>query len=171
MLPAPLQFELLPRQPSLVRRLALIALVLASAAGAAVVWSQGQSARDEVGRQLAQARAGAAGHAASATAPNLPTVSSQETQDEALRELTVEQRLLEIERCTDATTIVTRLTHDEAAKVTTVELDVVAADRLAVLLECLNAAQGQAHAWRLGTVQALPGQGAASGVQRATLRR
>ena len=80
--------------------------------------------------------------------------------------------MLEIERCTDATTIVSRFSHDEAAKVTTVELDFTAPDRLAVLLACLNTAPRQEPAWKLASVQAMPGgQGGESGAQRATLRR
>jgi hypothetical protein len=170
MLPAPLQFELLPRRPSRAWRLALAALLLAVAMGATVLWFTRQSVLIEARAQLALARAVIAGQAPPAPQA-APMMSTQEGRDKALGELTIEPRLLEIERCTDATTLVSRFIHDEAAKVTTVELDVTMPDRLALLLECLNTAQGKGHAWMLTAVQAMPGRSGESGAQRATLRR
>jgi hypothetical protein len=171
MLPEPLQFELLPRRSLRAWRLVLHALLLAVAAGAAAMWFARQSELAETRAQIAQARAAIAAHTPPAPQGAL-VLSPQEAQDLALGEWTVEPRLLEIERCTDATTIVSRFSHDEAAKVTTVELDFNAPDRLAVLLACLNTAPRQEPAWKLASVQAMPGgQGGESGAQRATLRR
>lgn len=170
MLPTPLRFELLPRRPSRAGRLALVALLLVMAAGAVAVWITRQSVLVEAREQLAQMRAAIAERAPSAPQA-APMPSAQEAQDKAIGALTVEPRLLEIERCTDATTSVSRFSHDEAAKLTTVELDVATPDRLAVLLDCLNTAQGQDQAWKLTAVQSMPGRSGDSGVQRATLRR
>lgn len=170
MLPAPLQFELLPRRPSRAWRLALAALLLVMSVGIAAVWFTRQSVLVDAREQLAQARAAVAGQAPTEIHP-APMLSPQEAQDKALGELSVEPRLLEIERCTDATTILSRFTHDQAARLTTVELDVTTPDRLAVLLECLNTGQDQDQAWKLTAVQSVPGRSGDSGVQRATLRR
>jgi len=174
MLPTPLQFEFKPRRDLPGLRLAVVGLVLLLAAGA-LAWL--------VPRQLELNRLQAATSEAAANAvvqPGSPSASAppqpwheRADQDGKLFALTLESRLLEIERCTGDKMTVTRIAHDEQAGSTTLDLAVVTADDLSGLVGCLNTDVGSDHRWRLSTVEALPQAiaGAPAPGQRAVLRR
>lgn len=173
MLPTPLQFEFKPRRDLPGLRLAVVGLVLLLTAGA-LAWL--------VPRQLELNRLQAAASEAAANAavqPRSPSASAPQTwhemadQDGKLFALTLESRLLEIERCTGDKTTVTRIAHDEQAGRTTLDLTVATADDLSGLVGCLNTGVGSDHRWRLATVEALPpaAAGVATPSQRAVLKR
>jgi hypothetical protein len=170
MLP-PLQFDLRPRAGRPVLRIALVAIVVVGVA-AAVLWLRPQHAELT---QLRAATDAAAGQAAP-TAPSAPGRPSSwqaaADQDGALFDLPLEPRLLEIERCTDAKTVVTRIVHDATAHSTSLELITAEPDAVRALLECLNQSVQTQQTWRLISVEAQaagPAAGAMAG-QRVVLR-
>lgn len=174
MLPTPLQFEFKPRRDLPRLKLAVVGLVLLLAAGA-LAWlvpRQLELNRLQVAASEAAANVVAQPRSPSASAPPQPW-HEMAGQDGKLFALTLESRLLEIERCTEAKATATRIAHDEQTGVTTLDLTVATADDLSGLVGCLNTGAGSDHRWRLMTVEALPQAtaGAVAPGQRAVLKR
>jgi hypothetical protein len=118
-----------------------------------------------------EAAAAQAPPAASAPARATPWQAAAD-QDGALFELPLEPRLLEIERCTDGKTVVTRIVHDATARTTSLELTTADSDAVRGLLECLNQSVQGKPAWRLLSVEA-QAAGSANGTtvgQRVVLK-
>lgn len=163
--PPVLRFDLRPRRSRHGVRV-LAVTVLAGASAPAALWlAARQSELDRLGSATAQAREAAGRFAPQTTASSraAPWQAGAE-QDSALFVLPADPRLLEIERCTDARTVVTRIVH-EAVSSTSVELSVDQPQAVRGLLECLNQSVQDQPMWRLITVET---QGAAG--QHVVLR-
>jgi hypothetical protein len=173
MLPTALRFDLRPRATRRGLRLLLLALVAGVAAGAAI-WLVPRQA--ELGRlRLASVELVAAakgGPAASSASLRPAAWEAAADKDGGLFALPAEPRLLEIERCTDARSIVTRIVHDAAERATSLELSVTEPDALRELLGCLNESYESPHFWRLLSVEAPVVGGPVTGPlgQRVVLR-
>ena len=168
-MPPSLQFDLRPRVARSTLRIALAALMV-GAAVALVLWFAPRQA--ELARLRAATQAAAVPTALAVSAPaRLTPWQAAADQDEALFSLPLEPRLLEIERCTDAKTVVTRIVHDASARSTSPELSTPEPEAVRALLECLNqSVQGQ-PVWRLLSVEAqLSGPAGAAAGQRVVLR-
>jgi hypothetical protein len=123
--------------------------------------------------KVAEAELAVARAAPVASVPERPSQWQAATgQDGALFALPVGPRLLEIERCTDAKTLVIRILHNAAEGSTSLELNVVEPDAVRGLVECLNQAVHEAPVWRLLSVETRAGMsdGVSSAGQRVVLR-
>ena len=163
-----LQLEFLSRRPRPVMRLVVMASLVGLACAIGIwLWLREAAIRDV---ELRVDQASQSLQALQAPRPGAPTPAWQTESDKALRQfdLTLEQRLLEIERCAEPPTQVTRITHDEQAPATVVEMKTTQPDKLTVLLECLNGST-RGRAWIASSIETA---GAAeAGLTRLQLRR
>lgn len=168
MLPPALRFDLLPRCQRRWLRPVLAATVaaLVAVAGAALWPRQAELERLSEAAQRARAEVTASQPVPHSAVP-APWGAAAE-QDGRLLALTVDARLLEIERCTDARMTVAHIAHNEAANTTSIVLAVAATDGVAELVGCLNTGAGGGQAWRLVGVEM---QSSGLQGQRVTLRR
>ena len=151
MLPPALEFDLRPRRPRLWLRVLTASVALGPAAGSALWLASRHAELERLQAGLAQAQMAAASAASAPERPAPWMISA--SQDDALFALAVEPRLLEIERCTDAKAVVSRIVHDAAEQGTSLELNVVEPDAVRGLLECLNQSSEKHLVWRLLSVE------------------
>jgi hypothetical protein len=170
--PPPLQFEFTPRRAAPWLLVALVGLCVAIVAVAlAWLWPRQQELnrlREEARRVAAEAVPMPAG----AASRPMPWQESAE-QEGRLFALSLESRLLEIERCTDAKSQVSRVAHDELAASTTLEVTVATPDDLSALLNCLNTGADANHRWRLMGVETAQSTSTTplAGARKAVIRR
>ena len=172
MLPPALRFDLRPRRSRLGLRLLAIAALAVAGAAAALCLTARQSELDRLALSTTQVREAAARLAPPAASASPPaTWQAGAQQDAGLFALPADPRLLEIERCTDAKTVVTRIVHDAAAPGTSLELSVSDPQAVRGLLECLNQSDPREPKWRLLSVEAAaPTLSAPPTPQRVELR-
>lgn len=173
MVPPPLQYEFLPRRRLPWLRPALAAAVtLCVALVAAWWWSQEQDL-SLLRRQADAARMAGALPASASDRAGQASWQVTAQQDQSLFDLPLDARLLEIERCTNPNTIVTRFAHDAATGSTTVELLVNDTTLVTQLLGCLNVSDDSDHPWHLSAVEfvVLNTAGAVGPQQRVILIR
>lgn len=156
MLPAALRFELRPRRSRPLLRLALAVVCISSTAAVLFFVWQGQREIELLEQAVERARAQTPS-ASSVPASPQPTAAwlAESKRDERLFKLEVNDRLLEIERCTEHHGSVTRLAHDAAEGRTQMDVTLVSGEALAPMMECLNAGDG-AHRWRLVSMSSAP---------------
>jgi hypothetical protein len=172
MLPPALRVDLRPRRSRLGLRLLAIAALAVAGAAAALCLTARQSELDRLALSATQVREAAARLAPPAASASRPAPwQAGAEQNAALFALPADPRLLEIEHCTDAKTVVTRIVHDASASSTSLELDVFEPKAVRSLLECLNQPDTGQPVWRLLSVenQAAAG-GAGSDHRRVVLR-
>lgn len=165
MLPAALRFELRPRRSRPLLRLALAAVGIASTAAFVFFVWQGQREIEQLEQAVERARAQTP---SASSVPALPQPAAawvaESKRDERLFKLEVNDRLLEIERCTEHHGSVTRLAHDAAEGWTQMDVALVASEALASMTECLNAGVGGVRRWRVVSITSAP-----AGPERAPL--
>lgn len=144
-----LQFDLRPRRARRAWR-----LVAAAAAGLALGGLAWQATLRQAEQEERERQAAAeAARSAQRPAPRAAWEAAAE-EDGRLFDLTVDARLLEMERCTDDRMTVERFVHSAPDDTTSMELRVPDGRAIDELLQCLHADGSERPAWRLVSVEA-----------------